>query len=1128
MTFFTFTKGFFMKTTLRSPMLWISATALSAMLYFFAFHFFPQTFPIINLTISMDLEQALEQAHTIAQKNNIGPSEHHNAAMFHTDSTTKTFVELEAGGTDELVTMMEEKLYMPYTWQVRHFKEHEKNEATFAFTPEGKPYGFVETLSENVAGNNLSEKDAQALAEKEAITHWNINFDHYKLVEASQKTEISKRIDHTFVYERTDAQIGEGTYRLRIVVSGDKLTTVGHFVKIPEAFTRRYAEMRSANSIIALAASLIMLLLYFFGGSFLGLYWIVRQRWHLFKPAFACAFMLALLSVLASLNQLPFLWMQYHSALTINSFLAKLILTLFVSFIGQTALYTIIITAAESLTRRAFGNHPQLWSVFSLENSTSSAIVARTVGAYLLVGFNVAFVIGFYILSLRYLGWWSPSEMLFNPNILATYAPWFSPLALSLNAGFFEECLFRAIPLAGAALLGKHFGKKNWWIAVAFILQAIIFGAAHANYPVQPAYARLIELLIPSFIWGAIYLRFGLLSTIIAHYVYDVIWFSIPIFITKGSEALAYKGLIIIGALLPLLRIVYAYARNGRLIHLSESARNAAWQPSERDEETPAEMITAQEEKRTSPFSKKLIYALGFLGIMGWLSTTRFTHDGVNIGQGRDEAVRVANAFLKNKEVALTSPWQTLPLMFTHYQSVPQIAQQHRFVWKKGKKDLYHQLLGTYLEPAHWTVRYAQFDTDIIQRAEEHKVLLDNDGVFRHYHQLPESSAGQSLTQEQARSLAHATIREQFDLDPATLREISAVQTQLPQRINWLFIFAHEAVYPLATGQARISIAISGDEVTDTARTIHVPEEWERKEQNKNNTLGIIFAIFALIFSFSLVIGLVLASREKRNFIFSQRLFLMIFGVSVLVAIIDTLNAWPTVVGSFNTSLPLQNQLVQTVALTLVISFFKSIFYAVALSYVLSFKTRYSSEQPLWIMLYSGTSIGLFVAGMLSCAHFLIPMNMPVWPSYDPLSYAIPALFSVLNALTYYVTITTSCSLLYMLVDTATAHWYKNRIFFTVFAALFGMGMIDLPSLKWLPLWIIIGSVIGLIVLELYKRVIRNNYELIPIITGTITILICIQQGIFNAYPYAWLMTLVKIIAIQIISFLWYRHISKE
>ena len=79
--------------------------------------------------------------------------------------------------------------------------------------------------------------------------------------------------------------------------------------------------------------------------------------------------------------------------------------------------------------------------------------------------------------------------------MLAAYFPWLSSIAISLQAGFWEECLFRAIPTAGAALLGQRYGRSRLWIAGAFLLQMIIFGAAHANYPAQPAYARVVELL---------------------------------------------------------------------------------------------------------------------------------------------------------------------------------------------------------------------------------------------------------------------------------------------------------------------------------------------------------------------------------------------------------------------------------------------------------------------------------------------------------------------------------------------------------------------------------------------------------------------------------------------------------
>lgn len=1116
-----------MKNISRSPFFWIGATALSALFYFFAFHFFPQTFPIINLSITMDLDQAREQADSIAQKNNIGPVNHQSAVMFFSDSTVQTFVELEAGGKQAFIEMMEKQLYMPYQWKVRHFREHEKNESVLLFTPDGKPYGFIEAISENSAGAQLSEKDARAIAESTATNNWNIDFTNYTLVEASQKTEISNRIDHTFTYERSDTKIGEGTYRLKIVVSGDKVTELTPFVKVPEAFIRRYAEMRSANTLIALIASLIMIILYFLLGGIGGLYWIFRKRWHIIKQPILWAGIISLLSILASINQLPFLWMHYNSAFSLYGFLGQLFLRLLIAFIAQTAFYSIIFMAAESLTRKAFGDHPQLWSVFSLYNASSVAIASRVFGAYLLVGFMAAFVIAFYLFSLRYLGWWSPAEMLFDPNMLATYVPWFNPLALSLNAGFMEECLFRAIPLAGAALLGSHFGKRNWWIAVAFILQAIIFGAAHANYPVQPSYARLIELLIPSFIFAGMYLKWGLLVSIIAHTVYDIIWFSIPIFLSQTADTVAYKIIIILFALLPLLRVIYARLRVGTWQLLSPQARNAAWQVTALNEETKETIKdeTVSEIAPTPTIAKKYILILGTIGAIAWLGTTRFTHDGITISIDRAQATAAAHHFLGQKNIALAEPWQTLPLIFTHYGQVPEIALQHKFIWKKGKKDLYHALLGTYLEPAHWTIRYAQFDTDIIARTEEHKIMFYNDSLYRYYHQLPESTPGASLTQQEARLIAQQTIRNQFNLDPTQLTEISATQTQLPHRINWLFVFTNPdtTVYPLELGQARISIALSGDEVIDAARTIHVPEEWIRTQANKDNTLNIVMMIFGLLLIFLLISGLILATRQKRTFYFSKKLFYGTCILSLTIAGIEIITMWPSIIGIFNTSIPLNTQLIQTLSSLIIFTIIKSIAYATLLTYALS----YAPQQKLIPLnihsIATGMSCGLFVAGLFSCIQLLIAIKMPLWPSYDPLSSSWPLLASALGSITRYASMTMIFSLLCMLINTGTMHWKKNRFFFVLLALVCGMGMVGLPSIKMIPLWIIVGSAIGYILLMLYRCIIRYNYSIIALATGTYYILQLIQQGIFNAYPYAWLAAVINICTIILLSIAWYR-----
>jgi hypothetical protein len=102
-------------------------------------------------------------------------------------------------------------------------------------------------------------------------------------------------------------------------------------------------------------------------------------------------------------------------------------------------------------------------------------------------------------------------------------------IAISLQAGFWEECLFRAVPIAGAALLGRRFGKPWLWITAAMVVQAVIFGGGHANYPAQPAYARLVELIIPALGFGGLYLLFGLVPAIVLHFAFDVVWIALPL-----------------------------------------------------------------------------------------------------------------------------------------------------------------------------------------------------------------------------------------------------------------------------------------------------------------------------------------------------------------------------------------------------------------------------------------------------------------------------------------------------------------------------------------------------------------------------------------------------------------------
>ena len=70
--------------------------------------------------------------------------------------------------------------------------------------------------------------------------------------------------------------------------------------------------------------------------------------------------------------------------------------------------------------------------------------------------------------------------------------------------------LFRALPIAAGVLIGQRYNMRFTGLVIAMIIQALIFGAGHANYPAQPSYARVIELFLPSIIvYGMIYLKLG-------------------------------------------------------------------------------------------------------------------------------------------------------------------------------------------------------------------------------------------------------------------------------------------------------------------------------------------------------------------------------------------------------------------------------------------------------------------------------------------------------------------------------------------------------------------------------------------------------------------------------------------
>jgi hypothetical protein len=1073
------------------PGFWMALVVLSLASAIGAWWYFPHAFSIVSLDISMTREQALAEARVLAERDGLGPAVFRQAASFSLDTTAQTFVELEGGGKDAFTAMLREGLYEAYSWRVRHFAAGEANEVTIRFTPDGRPYGFVERLAEDAPGPALGEPAARAIAEAGAVSGWRADLAPFVLVEHAEARRPSDRVDHTFTYERPAPRPGDGRYRLRLVVSGDRLTEVTHFIDIPEAFTRRYAEMRSANDTIGIGAVVGLALFYVLGGIGIGLFFLLRQRFVLWRPALYWGVAVAGFQLLAGLNSLPLAWMSYDTALPYGTFLTQQIVTLVGAFIGFAGFFALSFMAAESLTRRAFGTHPQFWRLWSRDPGSSTAVLGRTAAGYLLVSVFLFYDVALYLLATRYLGWWTPSETLIQPDVLATYVPWLGAIANSLQAGFWEECLFRAVPLAGAALIGRRFGRPTLFLVVAFILQAAIFGAGHAPYPTQPSFARPVELILPSIGFGLLYLWFGLLPAIVLHFAFDVVWFAVPIFV---ADAPGQQAMVIVMTLVPLWVVLWRRVQAGRWTTLADADRNAAWTPPAVDHR--ADEAGAVPVFTLRPAVRATWLGLGVAGLVVAGALAVVDRDRGSLTVGRAAAAELARQELASRGVTIDAGWRVMP--------VPENGDgvSHEFVADTAGEARRRELVGEYLPRPRWRVRIATFEGDVAERAEEWVVYVwAQDDVGFVTHTLPEARPGAALDEDAARALAYRAVAERGGLEPDDLREVSATPHALSARTDWTFVFEDITVTPpLPQGEPRYQVRIAGDEVASASRTLHIPEEWSRARRStatRNNVIGIA-AVFLLasVLVAAAVGGVVSWSRGR----YSPRLFVIATGLMLAVSGLSAANAWPTTVAAFLTEQPFELQLFAIAGAGVVGLAGLSALIGLALG-ALPGRLAGSRQLPEREALSMGAAIGLVGAGAAALASWFLTPDWARHPDVAPMGSVVPiaalALGPIASVLTRAAIVVTAIAFVHHL----SRGWTRQRVMAAVLLFVLGVLATGGPVGPSVGPFLAAGAVLGASLLAAYLTVLRADLTVLPLAIGVMAAFGAMRGGLAQPFP---------------------------
>jgi len=1098
----------------RKPVMWFVLVLVAAACAVYCLTYFPRAFPLVNLDLRMDRHAAMEETSRLAAQHGWGPEGFRQAAAFQVDGEVRSFVELEAGGREAYIEMLGGDLYSPYTWEVRLFLPGEAGETRVRFTPAGEFFGFHEVLPEEAPGAALTAEEARTIAESAATGTWGIDLDAYELVEPRQELRAGGRIDHTLVYQRPELRVGEGRYRLRLMVGGDRLTELTHLVKVPEAFERRFQEMRSFNNTIAVASSLVMFVL-FLGGGIAGLFFLLRQRWVLWRQPMMWGAIVSLGMTLLTINQWPLSWMTYDTALSSGNFLLQRLLLVVAQFFGLGALYVLSFMAAESLTRRAFPGQLQLWKTWTVRVAASPAMLGRTVAGYLLVAVNLAFLVLFYSFAFEKLGWWSPSEALLNPNVLATPFPWLSSIAISLQAGFWEECLFRAVPLAGAALLGTRFGGRRYWIVAALILQALVFGAGHANYPTQPSYARVVELFLPAIFWGVLYLAYGLIPVIVLHVTFDVVLISLPLWVSSAPGLWDDRVLVVLLALIPLWAVLLARWRQGRWSSVQADGLNGGWTPPPPPVSAPVVPVGRQPGLTGTP--RNLLWALGALGAGAWLLLFQIPGDAPPLQVQRSQAIVAADQALSARGLVPSDSFRTLAEV-----QAGQVLT-HRFVWQEGDAKLYANLLGDYLPAPRWRVRYANFDGDVAARAEEFRVWVDATGqVTRVRHQLPEATAGAVLDEDEARTQALAAATRTYGFDAEALREVEASPSKEENRTDWHFEFSDDAVFPLEEGEARVGIVLAGDEVADTFRYVDLPEQWERDERNQS-MLARVVQILCLSLSLGVFVsGAVLAITHWSRRQFGVRTFVTFLLSLVALRTVLYMMNWPTVASQFQTALGFDLQVGLFVVTSLLVVVVGSGVVALNLGLVDRLRPPAAGGGGL----LSGVSLGALVAGVAVILARFAPQSEPRWLDYGPAGTVSPWLGAALGPVSAFITTATLMLLVFVGVHHWTAGWTNRKESASVMFLVLGWTFAGRQSVDSLPGWLVMGALLGAGMWAAYVWVLRFDFSLVPPAVATLSIAGSVSRAMGNAYPGALAGSVLAVVLVIPVALWWHRSLA--
>ncbi len=852
---------------------------------------YEKAFPTAHINFSLKRAEILPTLEEKVKSLNHSLSTNHSALTFSSDQMTQYYLELEVG-QKKLEELQSAGLNIWY-WQARWFNPEQQEEWQAALDPQGRWVSYSHFIEEKRELPTATEAEARLIAEKfleKNILQHPVHQLHFIETQIEVKPH---RKDYTFTWERNDLRVNEASYRLYVTIQGTQVGSYSENLKIPEAWSRAYAQKRELNELCQNAAQyaciplfLIVMILTFID--------IRNGTFAFFFSNFKIWIILMVLGVLFQfINQIQGLLFSYSTTDPWSNFWMENSFSILISaltsglFLGALFILSSHFYLPPDRSALRFSD---LFNRSSLHNPQ----ITQSIGIALLLALaHMGYANGFYLLIQQW-GAWCPLDLDYA-QILEGPFPWIEGFMAGYSASWMEELLFRVLGVFALLRL-----TKNRWLSI--IVPAVIWAFLHSNYPQSPGYIRGIELTIVGISYGWIMLRYGIVTTLLSHFCYNCWQSLLPVFQVGGWSN--WIGSLVIGGW-PFALFALGFRKNKELSSTQvetiafTSEMTASVPPFKptlpsNPHPIPTLFVGTNLTSRLSGFHSVLLFTLGLvLFALSWRVTApqdSFIKKG-EIEITREQALEKAQSILQSKginpftyrSIISAESGETPSAYLAEYLPLSEIADR----WFARQEGMIY------------SIRFFRFG-----EKEEFQITLKANGeLLRWNHLIPREAGGDSLDLQKALSIAEKQITEIEKIDLSSWNRVMEEQIQQEKRRDWNFVW-EQSKEKIGEAPLRLSLQLRGSEPMLFESWYKIPEQWIR-DQEKSVWYRILFQQTAKIGSLLMgVLYCYLFTLVLQKKIIPWRWTLFLSTIPVLLWILQTFNSIPWFYQGYQTHEP--------------------------------------------------------------------------------------------------------------------------------------------------------------------------------------------------------------------------------